>query len=466
MLCPSVIPEPSSACFDDLPNELLGPIVSFIIDPPVPRKAQIVEYRDENGNDHRISQQLVLMHVSSRFRRAVLRAKFWHHHDFEFDQIMGFGDPSTDGQIRRDFIYRHLFAQDDLLQNLETKSDWTILRPELFVHILSSLPNFLTTVRRLSLFFGKEFDFAFRRLRPCQLLQLELGGYPGRYDFSQVGKLNLKSLELKVPETHLGNLHGLIGLERLQIETVEVDFSSDAVRIPHDVLPLASANTLTFLEITGYAETDYSLKAFPNLDTLGYYIWPYDLARDSFFEVLLSCASPIRCLNTQFVLHPAENVSAMAEYQSSIFVLPCLQNLKELHLLIATDFDFLYEEPPLFGNTDAYVGLCMDIVETLAGSLLSLEKLVIKAGLDVFRKEPLGNLKMLKKLSWSVGTGALRGVAIGSDLTQCIPTWFPEYVEHVHVSIAGYLAMMMRGRKVVGISRGADVTFHGNEESD
>jgi hypothetical protein len=113
--------------------------------------------------------------------------------------------------------------------------------------------------------------------------------------------------------------------------------------------------------VDGYVKEDFNLEAFPNLDTLRYYIWPYDDVRDSFFEVLALCSSPINCFKTRFVLQPAESVSAWVEYQSSILVLPCLQNLKELCLDIATDFDFNrhYEEFPIFGNTDAYVRLCM-----------------------------------------------------------------------------------------------------------
>jgi hypothetical protein len=178
----SIVSQSRSACLDDLPNELLDMIVSFILMDfsAEPRRAPIIEYRDENGDAHRISQALLIMHLSTRFRQAVLRAKFWHDYDFEFDQIVGDGDISSEGQVRRNFIYRHLFAQDDLIQNLESKADWTIMHPELLVHILSSIPNFLTTVRRVSLFLGKENDFAFRRLRPCQLLHLEIGGHPGR----------------------------------------------------------------------------------------------------------------------------------------------------------------------------------------------------------------------------------------------------------------------------------------------
>lgn len=116
-----------------------------------------------------------------------------------------------------------------------------------------------------------------------------------------------------------------------------------------------------------------------------------------------------------------------AEYQCYIFILPCLQNLKELELLIRPDL-------PQNETSGTYVGICMDVLEALAGTLSGLEKFSMSAGLDIGRIEPIHKLTMLKDLKWSVVYGALRGVEIGSDLTRCIPM-FEEFVENASVSV-------------------------------
>lgn len=106
MSLPPVVPQARSACFDDLPNELVDLIVEFTS----------VEPR-------------VLMHLCSRFRRAVFRAKFWRHFEFEFMDIFGYGM----SLVRRGVIYRYLLAQDDLVQNLQSKTECLIDGPELFL---------------------------------------------------------------------------------------------------------------------------------------------------------------------------------------------------------------------------------------------------------------------------------------------------------------------------------------------
>jgi hypothetical protein len=89
-----------------------------------------------------------------------------------------------------------------------------------------------------------------------------------------------------------------------------------------------------------------------------------------------------------------------------------------------------------YDKAEKYVEHCIDILDTLAGNLLTLETLCICAVIDVPRLAPLGNLKRLKALEWKVDTAdALRGVPIGADLTLCIPRWFYEFVEDAHVYI-------------------------------
>jgi hypothetical protein len=436
----SAAPQTTSACFDDLPNELVDLVVSFLI--PGPWNIFHFTYRDENGNYHRIHQAIPLMHVCSRFRRAVFRAKFWHDFFFEFDGIFGRGTPRSHGQIRRNSIYKHLFANEDLIGNLETKSEWVIAGPEMLVHILSSLPNFLSTARQIQLYWATDYNFGLRQLRPCRNLKLLLGIQRECLDLSLFQWLDLNSLDLRFPETHHGNLHGLKGLKSFQIDI----FENEVWRLSHDALPLASAGTLTSLDIADNVDEKFSLEAFTNLDNLRYMIPPYDDLRDSFYEVIAPCPSRLRRFETYFVLDHAEDVSAWAEYQCSLFILPCLQHLKQLTLSIATKrYGHDDRDDTGFRKSDEYVGLCMDILEALARNLLSLEKLVMCAGLDVSRVQPLGSLKMLKELKWTVDREALRGVPVGTDLIRCIPTWFEEFVENAYVSVDG---LQMRGKKI------------------
>jgi hypothetical protein len=207
------------------------------------------------------------------------------------------------------------------------------------------------------------------------------------------------------------------------LETYKVRSYYIGDHIPGDALPLGSASTLTILDLECSVSQIFSLEKFTNLDTLRYFIPPEDPMRDSFVEVLASCPSNLCSLETQFILRDSEDVAAWAEYQSSIFILPALQHLRKLDLDIRTPTDELED----FDGSDTYVELCMDVLDELAGNLVSLENLSICAGLDTRCLEPLGNLKMLEWIVYT--TNALRGVSIRSDLTLCIPTWFQEFVE-------------------------------------
>jgi len=236
-------------------------------------------------------------------------------------------------------------------------------------------------------------------------------------------------------------------------------------RISLDALPLGSANTLNCLDVGCNVEETFTLEAFTNLDTLRWAMPTYNDVRDNFFDLLAPCPSRLRRLDTTFGLRSEENVSSWTEYQSSIFILPCLQQLKELELWIqpareGTDRNFR--------KSDKFVGLCMDSLQALAASLVNLENLTISAGLDVLRVEPLGNLKMLKKLIWSVNAAALRGVAIGSDLNQCVPLWFQEFVENavVFIQFGWTKYLQMRGKMVLNISDPGDTIFRGDDEMD
>ena len=159
-----------------------------------------VKYLDENGHVRRIHQALLLMHVSKKFRRAIFRAPFWNDYEFEFDRIFGEARSDSDGQIHRNIIYKHLFAQIDLLQNLEGKSEWIIPGPELLVHILTSLPNFLAKARRIQLCWSTDYGFGIQKLRPCRKLELEIGHHSEYLDLSLFQFLNLKGLVLRFPK--------------------------------------------------------------------------------------------------------------------------------------------------------------------------------------------------------------------------------------------------------------------------
>jgi hypothetical protein len=454
MSLPNVVPQASSACFDDLPNELIDIIVSLS---NLPGIALPVSFIDENGVCRAMSEALRLMHVSTKFRRAVFRAKFWHDYYFQFDHLFGFRTfCDSDPAIRRNFIYKHFFANADLIQNLQGKTDWIFQGPEDLVQTLSSLPNFFATVRRVRLYWATDLAFALRHLRHCHQLEQVQTGYSIEYlDLSLFQWLKLKRLDLTCPVMYVGNLHELAGLETF---TVDVEKVGDG--IPHNVLPLGSANTLTFLDLDCGVDETFSLEAFTNLDTLRYFIPPEDDVQASFFEVLAPCTSRLRSLHTRFILRECEEVSAWAEYQRSIFILPSLQYLKELNLDITARSDHSED----FDGSDTYVELCMDILDTLAGNLLSLETLIIFAGLDVPRLEPLGNLKVLKRLDWIVyNADSLRGVPIGADLTLCIPKWFHEFVENAYVYIQTPFDLAMKGKTVLAIFNEKKRFFLGKE---
>jgi hypothetical protein len=68
---------------------------------------------------------------------------------------------------------------------------------------------------------------------------------------------------------------------------------------------------------------------------------------------------------------------------------------------------------------------------------------------------------MLRELEWKVDAEALRGVAIGSDLTLCAPMWFQEFVENarVFIRLGQNTRLEMRGKTVIYKSVGVDTIF-------
>jgi hypothetical protein len=83
--------------------------------------------------------------------------------------------------------YLHIqasFRKEDFIVNLGTKSERVISGPEMLVYILSSLPNFLETVRPIQLYWDTDYGFGLRQLRPCRNLKLCLGAQCEYLDLS------------------------------------------------------------------------------------------------------------------------------------------------------------------------------------------------------------------------------------------------------------------------------------------
>jgi hypothetical protein len=68
---------------------------------------------------------------------------------------------------------------------------------------------------------------------------------------------------------------------------------------------------------------------------------------------------------------------------------------------------------------------------------------------------------MLRELEWKVHAGSLRGVSVGSDLTQCASMWFQTFVENARAFIILGLNthLEMRGKTVLYKSDRADTVF-------
>lgn len=268
----STVPQ-APANFDALPCEVLDLILSFI------KMSYEVEYLDEKGHLHTTSQPIALMHVCRTLRRAVLRAKFWHEYGFEFARLVW---PPQFEERRLNFLYKALFAEDDFLENLESKRDWTFSEPEIITDVLAAYPNFLSTVRRLRLDMTTDINFALRRVSSRnEITELNIAVWSSDYlDLSLIQCFNVRHLDLEIPEHYYGELTDQSGLQSYKLHAVGRD-----VKIPNGSLPLASADTLTFLHLKGYVSPDFTLESFTNLDFLGYELSPYDdLRRDGFLR--------------------------------------------------------------------------------------------------------------------------------------------------------------------------------------
>lgn len=234
------------------------------------------------SENQKLSPTLTLMHVSRTFRQVMLQSRFWL--DFGWDLQSFIRKTCYDENGRTIFDCRHgrllhaLLDDRNFVECLARKTDWALVsQPEIVFAITGRIPNFDTTVRNLWLA-GEHAPLYLSRMKSCRENVTEFGISP--YDISprtggiyvtQIADFfpNLTHLHVALPVGSHGSLQSLNHLIHLELTTVNGDIEGyNEDDLSPEFLPIASAQTLTTLEVYGYTfinANEFILTPFQNL---------------------------------------------------------------------------------------------------------------------------------------------------------------------------------------------------------
>jgi hypothetical protein len=282
-----------------------------------------------------VPQVMVLLHVSRQFRAATLQSQFWLDFGFDVRRLVDAPNWKID-QYRVESehpvnqLLPVLFNDDNLVRRFTTKTEWAFPPkcPEFVQGIIQRIPSFPQTAQKLWLSGDSTYHLILNR--PPE-------GFPNVRELGvlhTIGKHlpriaeacpNVEHLFLalflwtRVVESSLESLHNLQTFE------IKIEYLPERVlveRLCGDLLPRASASTLTTLKIYGLGSDiapDFSLTPFVRLQHLTF----TDGFKSGFDRVLASISSKLISFDLQ--IH-SNNIWR----QSISFAHPCLSNLETL----------------------------------------------------------------------------------------------------------------------------------------
>jgi hypothetical protein len=390
---------PSPSYISNLSNEVLDVILSFI------------PMDDIVSNDgQRTSQITVLLHVSRRFRRAVLRSKHCLGFGFDFRTLQHepTWTPDCDSAEKpvhpvNDLI-ANLFGDDDFCHALEAKTEWAIppFCPELLLGAATHVPSFSQNLRKF--WQCGNFCFAVRSLTLCANV-VELGilddmDRRGHVDMTTIADIfpNVQHLYLALSTWSSGNILSLQRLSSFELLVVnDRDISSREPFKRGYFLPFGSASILTTLRLYGHTighHWDVSLNPFTALQHLkiSYH------GSGGWNGLLASVSAKLVSLEIQ-VFTDAELTRNYNDGRA--------EDLSLVHDCLSELQSIVIEAVLIYGDTNwtSHVQRCTDLLDTITRALPDVESITMEyAALDLEHIDCLKRLRNLKRLDWILET--------------------------------------------------------------
>jgi hypothetical protein len=389
--------------FDNVPNEVLDLVIYSI-----PRLDDSYVTYEKDGSSRRIHQIIALMHVSRRFRFAVLTHKFWRDINFDFVKLVAtisnddYFDQlfpvkthrapvslNTCLSLRITNLCNLLFCNRYFLDGIKNKTAWTFRSLEVLFTVVAYLPEFRQLAQRVILFLDGT-DVAINRLHHCQNLAflIIVALAQTSMDLDRIGRCatSLRGLHLRLPAHWAGSLKDLQGLEELSLDARMAWRDTDDAVVSldyHALLPVASANTLTrmHLQWVDFPE-DVTFKDFSSLKQLSTEGWPVDSGLADHIHDL-----PARLSSLASVIE----VPPTANVEYNLVECACLADLTAIRLTIEQN-----------GDTPTYNDDCMELVAEVVNRMKLLEEVQLAGGFDLEKIRILGQLQNLRRLRWIV----------------------------------------------------------------
>jgi hypothetical protein len=435
---------------DNCPNEVLDNIISYAI-----YCDEDIEYVDD-GERVRLRPMVALMHVSRRFRAAVLYHEVWQHEDFCLSCLATANrDSNPDNDLERQVqlagLCQYLLDYPDIMSCLERKTKWTFKYHQVFYEVATCLPSFRNRARAVTLdYHGEGEDGAIPMLGACcNLTELSIyAWHDSSLNFSDIARYlpRLRKLTVDFAELFTGSLETLSKLEEFSFSHHRA-ITESYESIPF--LPFASATTLTRLSIClGSFDFHFYSPTLEKFTNLKHLTTKDDPVHAELVEILKDIPADLESLETSVFIEDERYLDEhiySADVDSGRFLLDCrcLRHLKTIHLSVLCesadqDDPHCYSIYPRHDNFPSYyVPNCMKIVEKMVKRVCFLEEVELWAGLDLERAPHLlSRLENLKRLRWVIPSERyIQGMKEGQDLNDLFRNVFQAQGKEVDVKV-------------------------------
>jgi hypothetical protein len=419
-----------SSCFDNVPNEVLEHIISFI-----PWWEEVICCGDYYGSYRTVTQAMILMQVSRRFRLITQSSKFWRESDFYFEHLLPWSDKRRPSAAARcASLVRVLFDDAYFKSCLRRKSDWNIRSARVLRALRDYLP-FSRVVRCVCIdlpIFSDDMVPILSQLSKCRNLstlfvdsskgpELELSLIPTWLP-------HIKHLHISLPSDLKGSLHGLTALESLGLHK----FYKGAP-VGNEVLPPGSAKTLTRLDLgCPLLDDDFNLRDFANVQHLIVNTFQNE------HELNILAHFPSKLTSFEGVINlgdPEFPFEECPDQWQRFLASPCFVNLRQICLQVTCwtnienfGYNLSYE------CVLKYIERCMDILEEISTQMVLLEKIEFWGSMDLDRVYYVKRWKHLESLLWVIPTDFFLGDR-ELDLTAIVLGYFGDVARQPKVTV-------------------------------
>jgi hypothetical protein len=385
----------------DLPNEVLRIVVSYVPDTHN-------TFRDVNGTITNLiieSPFFALMSVSRRFRMIALEDYRWFDQDFRFERLVTWRPSLPANRHHTMKFVQALLDNEHLRDFLSRKTHWTITGFDLFSLLVINLPEFLRTVRAVTLDVGLATESMIDRLSLIhQLTELYLPRPNYTVDLEAIDSAcpMLENLHLGRMDLFTSPLNSMANLRKLRIDGIPEFPFADGL-IPHD-----SAATLTSLTLMEFHRIEEDLLDGPGFSEFRHLthleICPI---HNDFWEIMPAIPSQLSTFKVMVEISE-ESFEQMNLY---LFTAGCFKRLREFHLTFGDDNNWPW-------RTSVSQSYRKDIVNGIGSDLLMLTHL--KLGMCVLPSwcKMLWRLTSLEQLTLILNNKDLKCMGSGEGLGE------------------------------------------------